>query len=401
MQELVFLTQRIPYPPIKGEKIRPLQILRYLRQRYVVHLGCLIDDAADWQHTSIVRELCSETYFAKLSPRLAKLSCLRGLLTGEPLSLPFFYDRGLAGWVSDLLQRRRPAAAFVCSSAMAQYVLDEPNRPPRVIMDFADVDSDKWRQYAGTRSWPMSWICARESRTLLDFDRRVGRAFDASVFVSRAEADLFKRLAPELAAKTHHVNSGVDAAFFSPDAALENPYAGREPVVVFTGTMSYWPNIDAVTWFAHEILPRLRRSIPDLRFFIVGSSPAPEVQRLAGDNGITVTGRVPDIRPYVAYAAAAVAPLRIANGVQNKVLEAMAMAKIVIASPRALAGVEPEAARNVLVAEDPDGFAETVRRAIADRGLSGLGRRARAAVEEFYNWDRNLSEFSPLLQPAA
>jgi sugar transferase (PEP-CTERM/EpsH1 system associated) len=373
MQELIFLTQRIPYPPMKGEKIRPLQILRYLRQHYVVHLGCLIDDPADWQYTGVLRELCGETYFAKLNPRLAKLACLRGLLSSVPLSVPYFYDRGLAAWVTDLLARRRPDAAFVCSSAMAQYLLGQPHRPPRVVMDFADVDSDKWRQYAGTRSWPMSWICARESRTLLEFDRRVGRAFDASVFVSRAEAELFSRLAPEVAGKTHYVNSGVDAAYFSPDAVHENPYDGRGPVVVFTGTMSYWPNIDAVTWFAEEVMPRLRGWLPGLRFCIVGSSPAPQVQRLADLAGVTVTGRVADVRPYVAHAAVAVAPLRIANGVQNKVLEAMAMAKIVVASPRALAGVDPEAARNVLVAEDPESFAETVRGAIVDGSVADLG----------------------------
>jgi glycosyltransferase involved in cell wall biosynthesis len=165
--------------------------------------------------------------------------------------------------------------------------------------------------------------------------------------------------------------------------------------------MSYWPNIDAVTWFAEEVMPLLRRRVPELRFFIVGASPAPQVQRLAEIAGVTVTGRVPDVRPYVAHAAAAVAPLRIANGVQNKVLEAMAMGKIVVATPRALAGVEPAAARYVLVAEDPGPFAEMVQRAIGNDGVVDLGRRARAAVEELYCWEKNLTALAPLLQPAA
>jgi sugar transferase (PEP-CTERM/EpsH1 system associated) len=401
MQELIYLTQRIPFPPTKGEKIRQFQVLCYLRQRYVVHLGCLIDDPADWQHTGVLRELCGETYFAKLNPWTARLACLPCLIGSIPLSVPYFFDRGLQEWIKDVLTRRRPNAAFVSSSVMGQYLLDAPYRPPRVVMDFIDVDSDKWRQYGDTRSWPMSWICRRESKTLLEFDRRLAHAFDASVFVSRAEAALFNRLAPDVSAKTHQVNNGVDSIYFSPDAAAENPYDRGRPVVVFTGTMSYWPNVDAVTWFAEQVLPRLRRAIPSVAFYIVGSHPSQQVQRLGGLPGVTVTGRVADVRPYLAYAAVVVAPLRIANGVQNKVLEAMAMAKIVVASPRALAGVEPEAARNVLVADGPESFAETVRRAITDGDLCGLGPRARTAVERFYNWDKNLREFAPLLQPAA
>src|SRR5258708_6867836 len=141
--ELLFLTQRIPYPPIKGEKIRPLQILRHLAKSYLVHLGCLIDDPDDWRHVSIVRELCGKTYFAKLNPRVAKLACLRGLLTGEPLSKVYFRDRGLAAWVNTVLAERRPERAFICSSAMAQYLLDGPRLPARTVMDFADVDADK------------------------------------------------------------------------------------------------------------------------------------------------------------------------------------------------------------------------------------------------------------------
>src|SRR5947209_14850594 len=313
--ELLFLTQRIPYPPIKGEKIRPLQILRHLAKRYTVHLGCLIDDPDDWQHVKVMQALCGETYFARLDPRLAKLTCLRGLLTGEPLSKVYFYDRGLAAWVAKLLAERRPERAFICSSAMAQYLLGKPHFPARTVMDFADVDADKWRQYAETQSGPMRWVYARESRALLSYDRRVGAAVDASTFVSPAEAALFREVAPELAAKTYAVNSGVDADYFSPQHSFASPYQGE--AVVFTGTMSYWPNVDAVTWFAHEILPLIRRSRPALQFYIVGSSPSPEVAKLAAMPGVVVTGRVVDVRPYVSCAAAVVVPLRIANGIQN------------------------------------------------------------------------------------
>jgi sugar transferase (PEP-CTERM/EpsH1 system associated) len=395
--ELLFLTQRIPYPPIKGEKIRPLQILRHLAKRYTVHLGCLIDDPDDWQHVTVMQGLCGETYFARLDPRIAKLTCLRGLLSGEPLSKVYFHDRGLAAWVDRLLAERRPDRAFICSSAMAQYLLDRPHFPARTVMDFADVDADKWRQYAETQSGPMRWVYARESRALLAYDRRVGAAVDASTFVSPAEAALFREVAPELAAKTYAVNSGVDADYFSPEHSFASPYQGQ--AVVFTGTMSYWPNVDAVTWFAHEILPLIRRSRPGLQFYIVGSSPSPDVVKLAAIDGVVVTGRVADVRPYVARAAAVVVPLRIANGIQNKVIEAMAMAKPVIATPKALTGVSLDRDREVVVGDNAAGFAEAVVATLARDDLAALGARARARVMASYVWETNLAGFDSLLEP--
>lgn len=397
MRELLFLAQRIPYPPMKGEKIRSFHFLRHLCAGYKVHLGCLVDEPSDWEHVPLVREMCGESYFAPLHPHRARAACLQGLLTGEPLSVRYFRHRGLAAWVGGLLERRPITAAVICSSAMAQYLLGQPRRPPRLVMDFADVDSDKWRQYAATRRWPMSRIYARESRALLAYDRQVGAAADAGVFVSPAEAALFRTLAPELAGKVVHVNNGVDCAYFAPDPALPNPYRSHGPAVVFTGTMSYWPNVDAVVWFAHEVLPLIRRELPELEFHIVGANPAPGVLALGREPGTTVTGRVPDVRPYLAHAAAVVVPLRIANGVQNKVLEAMAMAKPVVATPRALAGIEADPGRELLAAESAPEFARATIEAVCGRHRDSLGENAREAVLARYQWSANLAAFERLV----
>ncbi|MDB5407808.1 MAG: sugar transferase, PEP-CTERM/EpsH1 system associated [Rhodospirillales bacterium] len=399
MQELIFLTQRIPYPPTKGEKIRPWQILQYLRKNYTVHLGCFVDDPADWQHVPKIRELCGETYFAPLRPKFAKLACLRGLFGTQPLSKFYFRNSTMAWWVEDILARRRPEAAFICSSAMAQYVVDSANLPPRAVMDFADVDADKWRQYAATRSGLERWIYARESRTLLAYDRRVGASTSAGTFVSRAEAELFRQLAPELAGKIFHVDSGVDSEYFSPEHRFDNPLSSSA-TFVFTGTMNYWPNVDAVVWFATQVLPIVRRTRPDAEFCIVGSSPSAEVSRLAQLPGVRVTGRVADVRPYVAHAAAIVVPLRIANGVQNKVIEAMAMAKAVVATPRALAGVELDRASEVIVAESEAEFIDATLAVLTRSDRAELGRRARARVLADYRWEKNLTAFAPLIAPA-
>jgi polysaccharide biosynthesis protein PslH len=399
MRDLLFLTQRIPYPPIKGEKIRPLNILLRLRRSFRIHLGCLVDDPLDWEVADEVRKLCVDAHLEPLDRRLAQLRCAEGLLRGEPLSLAFFRKAALARWVERKLAEVRPAAAFVCSSAMAQYVLDAPLRPEIFIMDFADVDPDKWRQYAETARPPMRWVYAREARTLLAFDRRVAAAATASVFVSEAETALFRRLAPESAGKVHAISNGVDAAYFAPGDHAR-AYPAGAPAFVFTGTMDYRPNVDAVVWFAEEILPLIRREEPTARFFIVGSNPAQAVQKLASYPGVAVTGRVPDVRPYLGHATAAVAPLRISRGIQNKVLEAMAMAVPVIVTPPALEGIDAAPGREVLVAEDAPGFARQAIAAAHSRIDGQLGAAARACVLSRYSWDARLAAFDRLLERA-
>ncbi len=393
MPNLLFLTQRIPYPPIKGEKIRPLQILRHLRQSYDVHLGCLVDDPRDQEHVPTVRALCADAYFATLDRRRAKVTCLRGLLTGEPLSVTFYRDRGLADWTARVLREVRPEAIFVCSSNMAPYVLDLRDRRRVCLVDLADVDSEKWRAYAETGRPPMKWVHAREWRRTAELEARIARECDWSTFVSAEEAALFTRLHPAAAHRIRAVSSGVDAAYFDPALPSEAPYPTDRLNFVFTGTMDYPPNMDAVAWFAGTILPLIRRTAPSAAFHIVGSSPAPQVQALAAE-GVHVTGRVPDVRPYVAHATACVAPMRIARGIQNKVLEAMAMARPVVVTPDALEGIGARPGEEVLLAETAEIFAAACLDAPA---RAEVGAAARQRVLRDYIWAERLRGFDPLL----
>lgn len=263
-EELLYLTHRVPYPPNKGDKIRSFHLLKHLSQRYRVHLGTFVDDRGDWQYVDTVRSFCGENHFAKLNPSAMRLRSLSGPLSGQPLTLPYYRNAGLQHWVNNLLATRPVKRILVFSSAMAQYVMHAHGA--RRIIDFVDIDSDKWCQYAGSKRWPLSWIYRREGRLLLRYEREVAKAFDASLFVSRTEAELFQRLAPESAAKTGYFSNGVDTDYFSPDREYPNPYGEREHALVFTGAMDYWPNVDAVRWFAQEIFPEVHAADPHARF---------------------------------------------------------------------------------------------------------------------------------------
>lgn len=397
--EILFLAHRIPYPPDKGDKIRSWHFLSHLFEHYTVHLGCFVDNDHDLaENVPYLRNLCGESYFARLRPWAAKAQCLVGLCQGEPLTLHHYRDRGLRNWVENLLSERPIDIIFVFSSAMAQYVMGEEARASRRVIDFVDVDSDKWNQYAKTKSWPLDWLYRREGRELLVFDRQVAAAFDTSLFVSAAESELFRALAQGQAHKVFHINNGVDFSYFEPDANYDNPYAPGDKVLVFTGAMDYWPNVDAVTWFAREILPQVRAVEPAVRFCIVGAGPASEIRALGRQSAITVTGRVPDVRPYVSHATAVVAPLRIARGVQNKVLEGMSMARPVVATPAACQGLEPEICRNVLQADGARDFAEQIISLLSTEQHDAIGRRARESVKLDHDWRQNLSALVPLLR---
>jgi sugar transferase (PEP-CTERM/EpsH1 system associated) len=391
VEDLLLLIHRIPYPPNKGDKIRSYHLLKHLAQHYRVHLATFVDDPDDWQYVPHVEALCASSHFVRMNTKLARVRSLGALLKNRSLSLDYYRDAGMARWVDDTVAANKIERVLVFSSAMAQYA--DAYRGARRVVDFVDVDSDKWRQYAEKTAWPMRWLYGYEAHQLLAYERRVARDYDASLFVSAPEADLFRQLAPESAARIGHFNNGVDTEYFSPAHAHANPYAAGERALVFTGAMDYWPNVDAVQWFATDIFPALRERFADARFYIVGARPAPAVQALAKLPGVVVTGTVPDVRPYIAHAALAVAPLRIARGIQNKVLEAMAMAVAVVVSPQALEGIEAAPGSELVLADGAPAFIAAVATLLAghDSAAAALGAAARAQVQRRYSWSSNLA----------
>ena len=397
---LLFLSQRLPYPPNKGEKIRYFQLLKYLARSFTIDLGCLIDDPADAVHIDAIRPWCRDIHVGRVNRRVGRLMCLTGLLTGEALSVTYFRDRGLVRFVRDVIDRVRPDVVFVNSSNMAPYVLDLP-RPRLRLADLVDVDSEKWRAYADAASPPMRWLYRREAARIAALESRITRECDLSILVSEQEADVLRRANPDRADRIRGISNGVDHGYFDPSGAYPVPDRADGPEFLFTGTMDYPPNVDAVLWFAAEVLPLIRRRHPRARFTIVGHHPAPAVRHLADQPGITVTGSVADVRPYFVRADVAVAPMRIARGIQNKVLEAMAMAKPVIVTSGALEGIEAVPEREVLLADTAEAFAAAASRAADPTVGATLGKAARHCIVTRYDWEARLRQLDDVLHPAS
>ncbi|MCW8886628.1 MAG: TIGR03087 family PEP-CTERM/XrtA system glycosyltransferase [Motiliproteus sp.] len=402
MEPLLFLCHRIPYPPNKGDKIRSFNILKNLSTKYRIHLGCFVDDPDDLKYLGELKNWCADIKYIVLSKKVALLKSLSAFPTRAPLSVPYYYDQALANWVSNTIEQRSINRVFTFSSSMAQYIDKAEYEGMQRIIDFVDVDSDKWRQYADKKSWPMSWVYSREYRQLKKYEEQIAKNFDASILVSNDEAALFKsQISSELHPKVHSVQNGVDLDFFDPSSSTigaDNTSDLPPNTVVFTGAMDYWANVDAVKWFADEVWPHVIKRIPDCKFYIVGGNPTKEVKDLGHHKGIHVTGRVHDIRPYLAQSTVSIAPLQIARGIQNKVLEAMAMAKPIVATSLAMEGIQGFPPSSTIVEDIPEKFADALVNLIINSNLEDIGQTNREWVIEKYSWNSALTPLSAIFE---
>ena len=395
MQDLLFLAHRIPYPPNKGDKIRSYHFLKHLTSKYNVHLGTFIDDPNDWQYTDKLDAMCAETCYLGLNPLQAKIKSLQGLLTGQPLSLPYYKNQAMQEWVNKTIKTHAIKKVLIFSSVMAQFI--NSTHDIEMVVDFVDVDSDKWRQYAASKKGLGAWIYKRESNYLFNYEKKIAEQAKVSFFVSEQEAALFKKLAPKVSEKVTHINNGVDTDYFSPEQTFASPYPAHEDVIVFTGAMDYWANVDAVKWFAEDVFSGIIQKYPAVKFYIVGSRPAKEVEVLA-NNTIVVTGAVDDVRPYLAHAILAVAPLRIARGIQNKVLEAMAMGKYVIATSAAMEGIPYNEALDVSVGDEVDVVIKQLEELFQKDAETLVSNNNRNFVKAMFSWEQNGNQLLNLLK---
>ncbi len=397
-EPLLMLCHRIPYPPNKGDKIRSYHLLRHLCERFDVYLVAFIDDPDDWQYVDVLGQWCAEIHLDTRPALRPSFRLVTDMLAGKPLTLSLYFSAAVQAWVDEKVAAHTIQYALVYSSAMGQYLMTGTLTELSTVVDFVDVDSEKWQQYASRKWWPLSWVYRREARALRRFELDLHAAASASLFVSPAEAAVFRQFNPAPEIPVGHYWNGVDGAYFDPAIALDNPYRDNERALVFTGAMDYWPNEDAVEWFAREHLPAFRAIDPRLTFYIVGSNPSRRVQALADLSGVVVTGRVADVRPFLRYCLAAVAPMRVARGIQNKVLEAMAMARPVLVSEPGLEGISAEDGRHVLVANSvPEAVCQLETLLRGD--WPELGHSARQYVLSHFNWQRNLALVDAYFDP--
>ncbi len=384
--DVLFLAHRAPFPPDRGDRIRSYHVLKHLAARARVHLVAFVDEAAEAEPAPELVGLTATCTLVHRRKGHAR-ALLEALATGRPVSLTAFADAALTAAISRVLTIQQIDAVYAFSGQMAQYL---PEGGPGVTMDFVDVDSAKFADLARRARPPLQWLYRREARLLGAFERDIAERVDASLFVSRAEAELFRDGGGQ--GRIEAIENGIDARFFNP-AGWDAP-AGSD--IVFTGQMDYAPNIEAVTWFARAVLPLVRIGHPAARFLIVGRAPTPAVSTLAAEPGVVVTGAVPDTRPWLAGAAVVAAPVHLARGVQNKVLEAMAMARPVVATIDAARGIDH--AGTIRIADGAEAFAAAAAALLADRVAGdALGRAARAEVVARYDWGSRLAALDRLV----
>lgn len=389
--KILYLAHRIPYPPNKGDKIRSYHTIAHLAKRHDVWCACFVDDPRDFAHVEALSETCREVIALPLRRWRARAYAALNLAIDESASQGYFRDPAMIRAVEALSGSVGFDAVLVYSSSMAPYA--DHVVAKRKVIDLCDLDSRKWAELSRVCPPPKRWILQAEALRLAVAERDANRRFDATVLAGRHEADGWQPPRPD---RVHYICNGVNAP---PDSAL-----GRcdSLDVGFVGDMSYLPNEQAVLWFVRDVWPVVRRAVADARFIVVGRSPSRRVRSLSGRNGVEVVGEVADVGPYLAKCRCAIAPLLVARGIQNKVLEAMAGARPVVATTCAAAGIDCPTGSHLLVADEAGEFASAVTALLTDAdGAREIGIRARRYVQQRHDWSAQMSRMEALLTSEA
>ena len=395
MGDILFLAHRVPFPPDRGDRIRSHNLLKALARLGPVHVGCFGEGDAEAER-ALSAVSASRCVVSRTKP--LPLAGVEAVLAGKPVSLTAFHSRKLADWVRETIARQDIAAIVVFSGQMGQYI--PADFTGRVVIDLCDVDSAKFASYADAGE--RVWLNAREARLLAVEEERLGNRADATILISEAEAALYRsRLTAPGKVNVQVIGNGIDAAFFDPAATICHPVIASlpGPHFTFTGQMDYRPNEQAALWVIEALMPKLRARFPQAMFHVVGRNPTGKLMAYHGTPGVQVWGEVPDVRPFIAAADAVLAPLLIARGVQNKVLEAMAMAKPVVLTPEAATGIAARDGEDWLVCPpDPAAMCARIEALLeSSDALARIGAAARAFVLDHHGWEAMLSPLAGLL----
>ncbi len=396
MGGILFLAHRVPFPPDRGDRIRAHHLLKALAKLGPVHVGCFSDGEGEQGRAALAAIAASHCIAPRSKP--LPLAGIEAVLAGKPVSLTAFHSQRLTKWVRETIAAQDIDAIVVFSGQMGQYIPEDFAGP--VVIDLCDVDSAKFESYAAAGE--RVWLNAREARLLSREEERLGRRADATILISAAEAALYRgRLGDPACVNVQVIGNGIDAGFFDPSASAPHPemVRGEGPHFVFTGQMDYRPNEQAALWVIEELLPLLRARLPKATFHVVGRNPTARLMAHHAAPGVRVWGEVPDVRPFLAAADAVLAPLLIARGVQNKVLEAMAMARPVVLTPEAATGIAADDGAQWLVCRaDPALMAARIEFLLSDgEAAPRIGAGARRFVLGHHDWETMLAPLGLLL----
>ncbi|ALE16586.1 Glycosyltransferase [Altererythrobacter epoxidivorans] len=397
MGDIIFLAHRMPFPPDRGDKIRSHHLLKFLAERGNVHVGCFADTDADMEAEDDLARMSKSHCLVRRTKPLV-LAGAEAVISQLPVSLAAFHSRALERWVRDTVDTHEIEAIFVFSGQMGQYVPDDFTG--RVIVDLCDVDSVKFEDYA--KAGERVWLNGREGRLLAREEERLAHRANATILISESEKTILQgRLKNAAGTRLHAIGNGIDAEYFDPASVLpEGSMTERSgPHFVFTGQMDYRPNELASLWAIEHFLPEVRAYFPEAEYHVVGRNPTEALLAKNSIEGATIWGEVPDVRPFLKAADVAVTPLTIARGVQNKVLEAMAMELPVLLTPGAATGIDAQDGLHWMVEEaDAKSMADRFRIIWSEPSkLSGMGRAARQFVLDNHSWDAVLNPLEDLL----
>jgi polysaccharide biosynthesis protein PslH len=387
--KILYVCHRFPFPPKRGGKIRPFNMIRHLSRQHEVTVASIARSAQEAQEGEGLAPYCAHYEMGRVRDSVQWMRMLASLPTSKPASMGYFYSGQLARRVSDLLARQSFDLIFVHCSSVAQYV--EHVRDTPKILDFGDMDSQKWFEYAQYKPFPLSLGYRLEAKKLERSERLLAPSFDLCTATTRAEWETLEGFAT--GAASDWFPNGVDAAYFAPTGESYDP-----DTIAFVGRMDYYPNQQCMFDFCATVLPRLQSRRPGLKLNIVGAEPSPAVRRLGELRGVTVTGSVPDVRPYLRRAALMVAPLNIARGTQNKILEAMAAGVPVVTSGVAAGGVDASSPEHLLVASSPEEYVTAILSIIenpAERGRLALAGRER--MLSHHDWQKSMQRLDGII----
>ena len=391
---ILFLTQRLPYAPNRGDRVRAYHLLKHLRPRAEIDLVSFVHDAEEASHEPEAAALVSSVEAIRVPRFRNMIRSGLSLPTSRPTTHTMLDAPDARRRIARLVQAHPPSVVFAYCTGAAHLAFDPLLANVPLIVDMVDVDSAKWSALARATTFPKSRIYRREARCLAEFERRAVRRAFATLITTEAERATLLALAPD--ARVEVVQNGVDAEALRPVGAPSS-----SATVVFCGVMNYEPNEQGALWLAREVWPKVRARRPDARLQLVGSSPTAALRALHGEDGtIEVTGSVPDVRPYLWNAAVAVAPLLVARGVQNKVLEAVAAGLPTVATPVVMTGVPPEVQPACLTADGAGAFASAIVDLLEKTPADRRAIATRANVSSL-TWDERLRGVGDIVLAAA